>query len=98
VVFVRIGTFDVKPDQCDGLLRIYEAEAIPLVRAAPGNVGAFLLRQRDDPGRFMAITAWRSQADAEEYERSGLAGRVVDTIRHTFAGPPRLMTYDGVGG
>jgi quinol monooxygenase YgiN len=98
MVFVRMGAFTAKADHADSLLHIYEAEAIPLVRAAAGNVGAFLLRQRDDPTRFTAITVWRAQADAEAYERSGQAARVIDTVRHAFAGPPALTTCDGVGG
>jgi quinol monooxygenase YgiN len=98
MVFVRMGTFSAKPERSDELLRIYEAEAIPLVRAAAGNVGAFLLRQRDDPNRFTAITVWRAQADAEAYERSGQAARVIDTVRSAFSGPPTLTTCDGVGG
>ena len=96
MVFVRIGMFEAAVDKADDLLQLYESAAMPLVRSAPGNAGAFLLRERENPRRFTAITVWRAQADAEAYERSGLAARVVDTIRHAFAGPPRLITCDGV--
>jgi len=96
MVFARIGTFDARADCADDLLRLYETEAIPLARTAAGNVGAVLLRQRDNPARFMAITLWRAQADAEAYERSGLAAQVIDKVRHAFAGPPTLLTCDGV--
>jgi quinol monooxygenase YgiN len=97
MTFVRAGVFKAQHDKIDELRRLYEQEAIPRIRAVGGNVGAFLLQQHDDPDSFMALTAWKTKADAEAYERSGKAAEMVDKIRHAFAGPPVLVTYDGFG-
>ena len=95
--FVRVGEFRTKKDAADEVARIYESEAIPVIRGASGNLTALLLRQHEQPERFLAITIWRSSSDAEAYEKSGLAQEMVGKIRHAFAGPPTLTTYEAHG-
>lgn len=97
MAFVRVGEFKAKADAASELCRIYEREAIPTIRAATGNVSAVLLRQHQQPDSFLAITIWRTRADAEAYEKSGTAQEMVSKIRHAFAGAPRLTTYDAYG-
>ena len=46
MTFVRVGQFKVKDGAIDELCRAYSEEAIPTIRAAKGNAGAFLLRPR----------------------------------------------------
>jgi quinol monooxygenase YgiN len=95
--FVRVGEFRTKKDAADEVVRIYESEAIPAIRGTTGNLAALLLRQHEQPDRFLAITIWRSSAEAEAYERSGLAQQMVSKIRHGFVGPPTLTTYEAHG-
>jgi quinol monooxygenase YgiN len=97
MAFVRVGEFRAKKEVADEVARIYESEAIPAIRRAGGNLTALLLRQHEQPDRFLAITIWRSSADAEAYEKSGLAQEMVSKIRHGFAGPPTLTTYEAHG-
>lgn len=95
--YVRIGQFKAKSGEIDALCEVYEREAIPAIRAATGNVSAVLLRQHQDADLFLAITVWKTRADAEAYDKSGLAQQMVDKIRHSFAGAPTLTTYDAYG-
>jgi quinol monooxygenase YgiN len=95
--FVRVGEFRAKSESAAEICRIYETEAIPVIRAASGNVSAVLLRQHQQRDTFLAITIWKTQADAESYEKSGTAAQMVNKIRHAFAGPPTLTTYDAYG-
>jgi quinol monooxygenase YgiN len=97
MAFVRVGSFTAKAGSADDLCRTYSAEAIPVIRAAKGNVSAVLLRPHDAENELLAITIWASRHDAELYDQSGQAQQMVDTIRHMFAGPPRLATYDAFG-
>ena len=97
MAFVRVGEFKAKLTEADELCRIYEAEAIPAIRAAKGNVSAVLLRQHQEQDTFLAITIWQSSADAEAYDKSGMATQMVNKIRPAFAGPPKLTTYDTFG-
>jgi quinol monooxygenase YgiN len=97
MAFVRVGKFKAQSEAAAELCRIYETEAIPAIRAAGGNVSAVLLRQHQQPDTFLAITIWKTSADAESYEKSGTAAQMVNKIRHAFAGPPTLTTYDAYG-
>jgi quinol monooxygenase YgiN len=71
MAFVRVGQFKALPGTTDQLRRVYETEAIPVIRSAPGNVSAVLMQQREAPEAFMAITIWKTQGDAEAYDKSG---------------------------
>ncbi|MER8632922.1 antibiotic biosynthesis monooxygenase [Mesorhizobium opportunistum] len=97
MAFVRIGQFRALPDTTEQLRAVYEAEAIPAIRAANGNVSAVLLQQHQARDTFMAITVWSTAEDAERYDRSGEAAAMVDKNRFAFSGPPSLSTYDAFG-
>jgi len=97
MAFVRVGQCKARPELIEQLRHTYERDAIPQIRAADGNVSAVLLQQHQAPEAFLAITIWRSRADAEAYDASGLAASMVATIRHAFAAPPVLTTYDAYG-
>jgi quinol monooxygenase YgiN len=97
MAFVRIGRFKALTDKIDELCRIYERDAIPAIRTAPGNISAALLQQEGAADTFLAITVWQSRDDAELYDRSGQAQQMVGKIKHAFAGPPTLETYATYG-
>ena len=93
-MWVRIGSFPVKPDQSANLRTIYNDVAVPKVRAFPKNLGCLLLEpaSADDP--FVVMTVWEDRAAAEAYESSGAAAEVVSLVRAFFAGPPTLRAYE----
>ena len=95
--FMRIGNFKAQPDKVEELLRIYQNEAIPIIKKAPGNISAFILQKHDEKNQFLAFTAWKTKEDAENYDRSGQALEMVNKIKHTFDGPPNLTTYETYG-
>ncbi|TPJ75333.1 antibiotic biosynthesis monooxygenase [Mesorhizobium sp. B2-6-2] len=97
MTFVRVGQFKALAEKIEELRTIYEADAIPAIRAARGNISALLLQQHQARDAFMAITVWDTAEDAERYERSGQAAAMVDKIRFAFAEPPSLATYDAFG-
>ena len=94
-MWVRAGSFFVKPDQTMNLRTVYNQEAVPKVRAQPGNLACLLLEpsERDD-SPFLVITIWADRAAAEAYEASGAAAEVVSLVRGFFAGPPTLRSYE----
>ena len=98
MTFVRIGQFKALPDKTEELKLVYAAEAIPAIRSAAGNVSAVLLQQHEAAESFLAITVWKTEADAIAYDQSGQAATMVDKIRFSFAGPPTLTTSDAFGG
>jgi len=93
-MWIRVGSFSVKPGEADRLKRTYDELAVPKVRATPGNFACLLLTPVTDGDLFMAVTIWETKAAAERYESSGAAGEVVALVREFFAGPPRLASYE----
>jgi heme-degrading monooxygenase HmoA len=91
-MFVRLGTFAVKPGELETLRATYNGTCVPVVRAAPGNVDCFLLEPVAG-GEIVACTMWRTEEDAVRYESSGTAQEVVAKVRQHFAGPPKLAAY-----
>lgn len=92
-MWVRMGTFRVKPGMAATLAATYNERAVPKVRAVPGNLGCLLLEPKTSDDDFVVLTIWRDQAAAEAYESSGGAAEVVALVRDCFAGPPSLSSY-----
>jgi heme-degrading monooxygenase HmoA len=92
-MWVRIGGFRVQPGETENLRSTYNGQAVPRVRAQPGNLGCLLLEPATDGEEFMVMTLWQDRAAAEAYESSGAAAEVVALVRRFFAGPPALRSY-----
>jgi heme-degrading monooxygenase HmoA len=94
-MFVRLGSFAVKPGELEALRATYNAACVPIVRAAEGNIDCFLLEpvEPGESSEMMACTMWRDEQDAVRYESSGKAAEVVAKVRQHFAGPPKLAAY-----
>lgn len=93
-MWVRVGSFLVKPDQAANLRRTYNEQAVPKVRSHPGNLACLLLEPTAEGEPFLVMTVWTDRAAAEAYESSGAAGEVVALVRAFFAGPPTLRSYE----
>jgi len=93
-MWVRIGSFLVKPDQVANLRTTYNEQAVPRVRTYPGNLGCLLLEPNVDGEPFLVMTVWQDRAAADSYESSGAAAEVVSLVRPCFAGPPTLRSYE----
>lgn len=93
-MWVRVGSFSVKPGTSETLRATYNERAVPLVRSSPGNLACLLLEPESEDQPFLAITVWRDRTAAEGYEASGQAASVVGLVREFFAGPPSLRSYE----
>ena len=92
-MWVRMGTFRVKPEMVQTLVTAYNERGVPRVRASAGNLGCLLLEPGDGTDEFVVITIWKDRAAADDYESSGEAAEVVALVRHCFAGPPTLRSF-----
>jgi heme-degrading monooxygenase HmoA len=93
-MFIRFGSFPVKPGQAAQLRSKYNDVAAPKVRACAGSLGCLLLEPADESESFAVMTLWATRADAEAYEASGTAAEVVALVKEFFAGPPTLRSYE----
>jgi len=92
-MFVRVGTFRVRPGTLGALRERYYAECAPLVKAAAGSVDCLILEPVDEQAPVAVCTVWQTEADAAAYEASGSAAAVADRVREFFLGPPELRSY-----
>jgi heme-degrading monooxygenase HmoA len=92
-MFVRMGTFRIKPDTLDALRERYYTDCAPVVRAAAGNVDCYVLEPVEVDAPIVVCTVWQTEADAVAYEASGSAAEVVGRVREFFARPPELRSY-----
>jgi heme-degrading monooxygenase HmoA len=92
-MFVRVGTFPIKPGALEALCERYYQDCAPLVRAAAGSVDCYVLEPVDEAAPAVVCTVWETEADAVAYEASGSAAEVVGRVREFFAGPPELRAY-----
>jgi heme-degrading monooxygenase HmoA len=93
-MWVRVGSFLIKPGQAMNLRATYNERAVPKVRAQPGNLACLLLEPTFDGEPFLVMTVWNDRSAADAYESSGAAAEVVSLVREFFAGPPTLRSYE----
>jgi len=92
-MFVRLGSFQIKPGTLDSLRSTYNERCVGVVRKVPGNVDCFLLEPVAEGAACVVCTMWETEADAVRYEASGTASEIVSKVREFFAGPPKLESY-----
>jgi hypothetical protein len=71
-VFARVEMFNADPDQMDELLTD-QHKAVGLVRTMAGNMGGYVLVNRD-VGRLLNVTFWQSEDEREAAERELASG------------------------
>ncbi|HEY3254249.1 MAG TPA: antibiotic biosynthesis monooxygenase, partial [Polyangiaceae bacterium] len=64
-MWIRIGSFAVKPGEVERLKRTYNGVAVPKVRACAGNLACLLLEPATAGETFSVITIWETRAAAE---------------------------------
>lgn len=79
-MFARVEMFSADPEGMDELLA-GQHKAVGLVRTMPGNMGGYVLVNRD-AGRLLNVTFWQSederQAAEQELASGSTRGEVVE--------------------
>ena len=88
----RVTTVTIQPDNVAEMSRIFNERIVPVVKAAAGNRGIFLLAD-EAAGKVMAISLWDSPAAEEAYAGSGDYEELLGNVRPFFTIPPSLATY-----
>jgi heme-degrading monooxygenase HmoA len=92
-VYIRVGTFRIRPGTLDEFRQRYYTECAPLVKSARGSVDCMVLEPVDPEAPLAVCTVWETEDDATAYEVSGAAAEVVGRVREFFAAPPELCSY-----
>lgn len=93
-MWVRLTFVKIQPDRMDEMRKIYYEKIVPAVKAQKGNVDIFLLESVDEEGEVISFNAWDSKEDGDTYEATGTYAEMVNKVKHTFAAPPTLKSYE----
>ena len=93
-MWVRLTFAKIQPDLMDEFRKIYNGEIVPTVKAQTGNVDIFGLEAVDEGEEYISFTSWDNKESGDTYEASGTYGEMVGKVKHTFAGPPTLKSYE----
>lgn len=84
-LFLRIVSVHVKPGAFEEYKQLYQSVIIPALLATRGCCYTSLSTATADSTVAISVTLWNSRADANEYERSGTFGRLVQKVSHTLS-------------
>jgi heme-degrading monooxygenase HmoA len=93
-MWVRLTFVKAKPEKMDEARKIYYEEIVPIVKKLKGNIDMFLLESADEEGEVISFLSWDSKEDGDAYESSGTYAEMLNKVKHAFAGPPTLKSYE----
>ncbi len=93
-MWVRLTFAKIQLEKMDEIRQIYNEDIVPTVRAQKGNVDVFFLESVEEEGEVISFTSWDRKEDGDKYEASGTYVEMVNKVKHTFAGPPTLKSYE----
>ena len=92
-MFVRCTFFKIVPEKLEEVKQLYTNEVMPVVKQQAGNLDIRLLEPVDKSDDFISVSEWKTSADAEAYDRSGLYQQLVHKFEGLFTKTPVLKTY-----
>jgi len=92
-MFARVTTVSIQLDKVAETTRIYNESILPVVKAANGNRGVFLLIDSSS-GQGVSMSLWNTEAEGQTYDSSGTYRELVSKISQYFSAPPTLATYE----
>lgn len=93
-MYIRLTYCKFTPESVQEARKLYMKDIVPAVRQQKGLLNIRLLEPVDKSEDFISITEWKTQADADAYEKSGLYKQLVGRLSDFFSKPPVLKTYN----
>lgn len=79
-MFAQVTSIRVPLGNMPRLRELIEEQYVPVVRARPGFLAAYLLEQVDDPDSAQLMVFWDTHAAVESFHRTGLLESSVQAI------------------
>ena len=92
-MYVRCTFFKIVPEKLEEVKQLYTNEVMPVVKQQAGNLDIRLLEPVDKSDDLISVSEWKTSADAEAYDRSGLYQQLVHKFEGLFTQTPVLKTY-----
>ncbi len=92
-MFTRIVEMTTKAGKARELASTINEKVLSLLQSQPGFVDEIVLISDQDPDRVLALSFWKTQQDAEKYNREAFP-KVNDILRAQLEGPPKVQTFN----
>ena len=92
-MFTRIVECYVKREKKQEFTDKLQQVVLPILHSQAGFVDTLNLSSEEEPERMLAISLWKSRADAERYHRDHFS-KIVDTIRPCLRDEPTVDFYN----
>jgi len=78
-LWVRIVSIKLQRGKRDEFKREFVEQTLPVLRQVRGCRYVYLAEQENEPDAVLSVTSWDSRQDAENYEKSGLFDRLLES-------------------
>jgi quinol monooxygenase YgiN len=92
-MFTRIVECYVKREKRQEFTDTLQKHVLPILQSQAGFVDMLNLSSDEEPERMLAISLWKSRADAERYHRDHFSG-ILDTLRPFLRDEPSVEFYN----
>jgi heme-degrading monooxygenase HmoA len=93
-MFTRIVEIKAQSKKGKEVANLVHEEVLPLLKQQAGFVDELVLVSNTEPDRVIGISFWRTQEDAERYNRE-LFPKVTEILRPHAQGSPEVRTFNG---
>ena len=84
-IWLRIVSLKVRPGKMEEFEHMYVEQVIPTLRTVRGCRYIYLTEKAEKPNEVISVTSWDSRQDAENYEKSGLFDRLLESQKHMLS-------------
>ena len=91
-MFTRIVEVQAKPGKARELCSTIADKALPILRNQPGFMDELVMVSNTQSDRIVAISFWRTQEDAERYNREQYP-TVNELIKGQVAAAPKVQSF-----
>ena len=91
-MFTRVVEVQAKPGRARELCHTIAEKALPILRNQPGFVDELVLVSNSQADRVLAISTWKTQEDAERYNREQYP-TINELIQNHIATAPKVQTF-----
>jgi heme-degrading monooxygenase HmoA len=78
-MWVRIVSLKLRPGKLAEFEQLYREQVIPALRKVKGCRYIYLAERSGKMDEVLSVTSWESKEDAENYEKSGLFARLLES-------------------
>jgi heme-degrading monooxygenase HmoA len=84
-MWVRIVSLKIRPGKLEEFEQLYRGQVIPALRKIKGCRYIYLAERSGKLDEVISVTSWENKEDAENYEKSGLFARLLESQQGTLS-------------